>query len=239
MNVGGVVAANTKYFFKVTHSDPNGNLPDLTSSTPLPPVFTGSQVISDLTSAPQIDGAQISWDANVIGIGSVVYGTAALDQGPIADNFNIPNHAITLAGLTADTVYQYKVSNKHAIDGGELATATGQFRTQPAVTTTADVVLVQPHAEPRVIAPGAVSTISVRAQDRGQPVAGVAVTFAIQSGSQGSGTISGASTAQATTDANGVASVKLTATDRGNVHVDVKSANARNALQITVVVRRA
>lgn len=236
-NVGGLVAANTKYYVRVTHRDPNGALPDLVNATPLPPVFTGAQAISDLHTAPEITTAQIAWDANVIGTGAVMYGTTALDQGPIADAFNIPNHAITISGLTADTAYQFKVMNKHAIDGGSLAEATGSFRTQVAATTSTQSVLVQPHAEPRVIAPGAVSTLSVRAQDQGNPVAGVQLTFDVVSTSQGGGTLGGGTTAQATTDANGIASVQLTATARGNVHVRVSGSTARNALEITVVVR--
>src|SRR5688572_27508189 len=64
-NVGGVVAANTKYHVRVTHSDANGALADLVNATPLPPVFTGAQTVSSLHSAPEITGAQVSWDANV------------------------------------------------------------------------------------------------------------------------------------------------------------------------------
>lgn len=89
-----------------------------------------------------------------------------------------------------------------------------------------------------MLAPGDVSTLSVRAQSQGNPVPGVVVDLAVQSSSQGSGTIGGGSNAQAMTDANGVASVQLTAVERGNVHVDATAPNARNALRITVVVRR-
>lgn len=236
-NVGALVAADTKYYVRVTHRDPNGALPDLLNTTPLPPVFTGAQAISDLHTAPEITTAQVSWDANVIGTGAVMYGTTALDQGPVTDVFNIPNHALTISGLTADTVYQFKVMNKHAIDGGSLAEATGTFRTQAAAATTSEVVLVQPHAEPRVIAPGAVSTLSVRAQDQGNAIAGVQLTFDVEPTSQGRGTIGGATSAQATTDANGIASVQLTATARGNVHVRVSGSTARNKIEVTVVVR--
>ncbi len=236
-NVGGSVAANTKYHFKVMHKDPTGSFSDLTNPTPLPPVFTGVQTITDVLGAPEITSAQVSWDANVIGLGSVMFGTTTPDQGPVEDAFNIPNHAISLTGLTADTLYQFKVTNKHAIDMGSLAEATGQFRTQRDVSSL-DLVLVQPHAEPRVLAPGDASTLSVRAQSQGNPVAGVVVSFVVQSSSQGSGTISGGANAQATTDANGIASVQLTAVARGNVHVEATAPNAHNAPQITVVVRR-
>ena len=240
-NVGGLVVANTKYHVKVTHRDPNGNFPDCTNNTPLPPVFTGAQTLTDVRSSSDITTAQVSWDGNVIGIGSVMYGTTALDKGPVEDNFNIPNHAIALSGLTADTVYQFKACTKHAIDRTTLGETSGTFRTQPSTVpdpgpdpSTIEVTLTQPHAEPRVIALGAVSTLSVRALNKGNPTAGVALSFQVLTTSQGGGTLS---SAQATTDANGIASVQLTANDRGNVHVKVSGSTARNQLEITVVVR--
>jgi len=128
--VGGVLKADTNYFFKVTHKDPTGDRPDLTSDLSFPPVFTGVQAISDVhTESITTNSAVISWEANVIGHGSVVYGTTALDQGPVEDSFNTMNHAIELTGLSPGTTYQFRVSNNHAIDGTSLAEATGRFTT--------------------------------------------------------------------------------------------------------------
>jgi hypothetical protein len=135
---GGVLHFDTTYFFRVIHKDPTNFLPDLTNDpAPYPPFFTGVQAISNVhTESITTNSAVISWEANVIGTGSVVYGTAALDQGPVEDNFNMTNHAIELTGLSPGTTYQFRVSNRHAIGsppdfpaGTSLAEATGQFTT--------------------------------------------------------------------------------------------------------------
>jgi len=129
--VGGLLQADKTYFFRVIHKDPTNSVPDLTNDpAPYPPVFTGVQAISNVhTESITTNSAVILWEANVIGYGSVVYGIGALDQGPVTDNQNIPNHAFTLTGLSPGTTYQFRVSNKHAIDGTSLAEATGQFTT--------------------------------------------------------------------------------------------------------------
>jgi hypothetical protein len=134
-SVGGVLQADRTYFFRVIHKDPTNVRPDLTNDPPpYPPFFTGTQAISNVhVESITTNSAVISWEANVIGYGSVVYGTAALDQGPVEDSFNVTNHAIELTGLSPGTTYQFRVSNRHAIDGTSLADATGQFTTEDAV----------------------------------------------------------------------------------------------------------
>ena len=239
--IGGVIRPDTTYYFKVTHTDPTGARVDLTNDpAPYPPFFTGAQQITNLRAVPGINSAEVSWDANVIGTGSIVYGTTALDQGPLTDTQNTTNHAFTLTGLTPDTVYQFKVSNNHAIDGGSLAEATGQFRTLPLPppAPTNPFRLVQPKAEPRTLDPGAVSRLSVKAQDGGNAIAGAVVRFEILSTSKGSGSFGGSQSAESVTNADGVSEAQFTAGNRGNVHVKVTSPNARNAHEITVVVRR-
>lgn len=128
---GGVLQFDTTYFFRVVHKDPTNSLPDLTNDpAPYPPFFTGAHAISTVhVESITTNSAVISWEANVIGFGSVVYGTTALDQGPVEDSFNTTNHAIELTGLSPGTTYQFRVSNKHAIDGDSLADAMGQFTT--------------------------------------------------------------------------------------------------------------
>jgi len=128
---GGVLHFDTTYFFRVIHKDPTNSLPDLTNDpAPYPPFFTGAQAISNVhTESITTNSAVILWEANVIGYGSVVYGTTALDQGPVEDSFNMTNHAIELTGLSPGTTYQFRVSNQHTIAGTSLAEATGQFTT--------------------------------------------------------------------------------------------------------------
>lgn len=88
--VGGLLQADTTYFFRVRHRDPNNAIPDLTNDpAPYPPFFTGTQAITNVFVDPDLTSAVISWEANVLGYGSVVYGTTALDQGPVEDTVNI------------------------------------------------------------------------------------------------------------------------------------------------------
>lgn len=167
----------------------------------------------------------------MIGFGKVEFGTSTLNQ-TVQDTFNITDHAIALSGLSPGTIYQFKASNVHAIDGDDLASATGDFMT---ASVTATVAFTEPHAEPRVIPVGDVSTVSIRTKNQGNAVPGVVVGFAIDPSSAGSGTLSNAT---ATTDANGIASVQFTASGRGLVQVKVTASNATNSpLRIPVVVR--
>lgn len=223
--------ADTGYFFRVTATDPTGSDPDLVTPAPLPPFFTGAQMLLDVTvESITNESVTISWDANVIGFGSVVYGISVFDQGPVEDTDNLTAHAIQLTGLNPGTTYQFQASNKHAIDGDALASATGQF-------TTTDVTfqLAQPGAQPRRIAVDGVSTVSITVQNRGDPVPGATVGFAVDPNSQGNGLLS---SDQATTDADGVAAVQLTATHKGNIRVVVSVSSAQNSpVSIPVVVR--
>lgn len=225
--VGPVLQADTAYFVRVTAMDPMKINADITTATPLPTAFTGVQAISNVRAAATTNSATIAWQSNVIGFGKAVYGTAV-----VQDAFNITDHALDIPNLSPGTTYQFTVSNKHAIDGDDLASASGQFTT--GVTTTT-VVFTEPHAEPRVIACGGVSTVSVRTKNQGNPVPGVVVTFSIDAASVGTGTLSAT---QASTDQNGIASVQLTGATKGPVHIDATSPNASNSpLQTPVIVK--
>jgi hypothetical protein len=232
VNVGAPLANDTNYFFRVTATDPSNNLPPIVAPTPLPPVFTGVQAISNLAaSAVTSNGATVSWGSNIIGFGRVAFGAPTPNQTS-QDMFNITAHAIDLAALTPATTYMFLASNIHSIDGDVLASANGQFTTDGTTTT---VVFTQPHAEPRVISNGGVSTVSIRAFNQGNPVPGVVVNFSIDASSAGGGTLS---TPQASTDSNGIASVQFTATSRGLVRVQVAASNATNSPKdIPVVVK--
>jgi FIMAH domain-containing protein len=143
-NVGGAVQADTTYYFKVTHHDPNNNVPDETNGpAPFPPFFTGAQAIGNVFVDPGVDRARIQWDANVIGTGRVEYGINSPNEMSVDDQANVTSHNIELTGLGPGTTYQYRVSNRHAIDGGSLAAKTGSFTTlalPPHVVQTIDTL---------------------------------------------------------------------------------------------------
>ena len=126
----GVIKPDTTYFFKVTHKDVTGVRPDLTNDpAPYPPFFTGAQAIGPVVVEPGPDNAEISWDANVIGSGRVEYGPTTAYGQTVDDAQNVADHSITLTLLQPATTYFFRVSNRHAIDGGSLAEQTGSFTT--------------------------------------------------------------------------------------------------------------
>lgn len=134
------LAPDTGYFFQVTSTDPTGNDPSFSSPTPLPPFFTGAQTIGAVGVEPGTDSAVVSWDANVIGLGRVeILSPAGL--GPFDDTNNTTDHSIQLTGLQPATTYEFRVSNRHAVDGDALAHQTGMFTTQsaPPTSTSAQV----------------------------------------------------------------------------------------------------
>jgi len=121
-NVGGILVSNTTYYFKVKHVDPTGLRPDTTNEPPpFPPFFTGAQAIGSVFADVDVNSAVVSWTANVIGLGRVDYGTASPNEFATTDAFNITDHSIALTGLLPGTTYQFRVSNRHAIDGDSLA----------------------------------------------------------------------------------------------------------------------
>jgi hypothetical protein len=135
INVGAPLAANTGYFFRVTAFDPTGSEPSFSTPTPLPPFFTAAQAIGDVAAVPGTDSAQISWDANVIGFGRVEYGPSTAYGQSAEDAQNVTGHSFLLTGLEPGTTYYFRISNRHAIDGDELAEQTGSFTTQTTLFT--------------------------------------------------------------------------------------------------------
>ena len=235
--VGGVIKADTTYFFKITHTDPTGIRPDLTNDPPpYPPFFTGVQAIGDVVVNAGLDSATIAWDANVIGLGRASYGQTSPDElGAVHDQENTTAHSIQLTGLSPGTTYRFRASNHHAIDGDSLAEQTGLFTTQTPVAT---AVLRQGRAEPRVIDPGEGSMLSVRVLENNQPLAGATVKFEILTESHGGATLAGGgSIAQAISDASGNASMLVQGISRGLVRVEMSSAAAANRVVIPIVVR--
>jgi hypothetical protein len=226
-DVNNTVKADTTYHFRVTHHDPNNNVPDEVSPPPLPPFFTGAQAIGEVFADVDVDSAILSWTANVIGIGRVDYGVASPGEHAASDQVNITAHSLALSGLMPGTAYQFVVSNRHAIDDGSLAEKTGSFTTP--LSAPSGNRLTQPSARPRVIYPEDVATLSVRVRDKGKPVPNVLVHFQPVNGTGGG---------DASTDVTGKATIWMQGVTPGLLRVEVSSPDASNRLVIPVVVRR-
>ncbi|MGH3371345.1 MAG: PxKF domain-containing protein [Nocardioidaceae bacterium] len=65
----------------------------------------------------------------MIGFGRVEYGPSTAYGQTVEDGQNVTDHSLTLTGLQPATTYSFRVSNRHAIDGDELAAQTGSFTT--------------------------------------------------------------------------------------------------------------
>jgi len=227
ISVGGLIKADTTYFFKVTHHDPNNNRPDITNDpAPYTPFFTGAQAIGEVFADVDVDSAVISWTANVIGLGHLDYGAVSPDEFAASDDLNITDHSLALSGLSPATTYQFRVSNRHAIDGDSLVESVGAFTTR--ASTLSGIRLTRPSARPRVIYPEDVATLSVLVRKQAAPVSNVPVHF----------TVNGAAGGDALSDASGKATIWMQGVTPGLLRVEASSPAAGNRLVIPVVVRR-
>jgi hypothetical protein len=237
--VAGPVTANATLYFAITAQDPGDPLASFCSCpVGAPTLFcTGPQLVSNVTAKSITENsATVTWESNVFSIGRVT-----LNNGTVGDDL-VANtaHIVQFNNLPAGTTFQFTAADLHQIDKDVLASGNGQFTTTaaaPPPPQPTNFVITEPHAEPRQISAAQVSTVSIRAKNQGNPVQGAVVSFAIAAGgpNAGAGTLSAA---QATTDANGIASVNLTGTARGMVDVQVSSPNATNgSLKIPVIVK--
>lgn len=219
---------DTQFFFRITMTDPTGVNPNLlVTPTPLPPFFTGAQAIGDVFADVDVNSAVVSWKSNVIGLGRVDYGTASPNEFAATDAFNITDHSIALTGLLPGTTYQFRVSNRHAIDGDSLAEKVGSFTTKPADSTT--VTLTEPLARPRVIYPEDVATLSVMVRRQGAAVPGILVRFRALDSTAGGDALS---------DATGKATIWMQGGAPGLLRVEASSSDVGHRLVIPVVVRQ-
>jgi hypothetical protein len=89
LNVGGVIKADTTYYFKVTHSDPSGARADLTNGpAPFPSFFTGAQPPGAEPEQPKLTapngGAGWSFD----GVSVAISGDTVVVGAPLADSID-------------------------------------------------------------------------------------------------------------------------------------------------------
>jgi hypothetical protein len=91
-------------------------------------LLTERSVQAIFTGGPSIrvspnSNVEIRWIADFVGSGKVD------DELSLQDQVNVTDHSIELTGLAPGTTYQFRVSNRHEIDGGSLAAKTGSFTT--------------------------------------------------------------------------------------------------------------
>ncbi len=117
------LAPQTIYHYRVRSRDATGNTAlsgDFTFTTPALPDTTPPSLSNIAASNISAGGATVTWATNEAADSQVEYGlTAAYGSSTALDSVLAVNHSVNLAGLSASTVYHYRVKSKDA--AGNLA----------------------------------------------------------------------------------------------------------------------
>jgi len=142
VNLSGLTA-NTLYHYRVSSRDAAGNLitsADLTFTTAMAPDVTAPVLSSIATSSLTYNGTVIGWTTNEASDTQVVYGTtSAYGSSTTLNSTLVTNHSVNLSGLTANTLYHYRVSSRDAA-GNLITSADLTFTTAMAPDVTAPVL---------------------------------------------------------------------------------------------------
>lgn len=118
------LTAGTLYHYRVKSKDAAGNLAtsnDYTFTTAIVPDTT-PPTITGISSSAGSTGATISWITNEASDSQVNYGkTTSYGSSTTLDSSLTVVHTVTISGLTANTLYHYKVRSKDA--AGNIATS--------------------------------------------------------------------------------------------------------------------
>ena len=139
----GALTANTTYHYRVRSKDAAGNVAvsgDFTFTTLIVDV-TPPVVSAVAASSITVSGATITWTTNEASDTQVNYGpTTAYGSSTVLDGALVTSHTVPLGGLSANSVYHYRVRSRDA--AGNLAlsadfTLTTLDGTPPTVALTA------------------------------------------------------------------------------------------------------
>jgi phosphodiesterase/alkaline phosphatase D-like protein len=136
------LSANTLYHYRVKSKDPSGNLgtsADFTFTT-APPDSTPPAISAVFANGISPSAAVINWTTDELSDSQVEYGLTS-DYGSVSpiNAEPVTAHAQSLSGLTAGTLYHYRVKSKDA--AGNLGTSTDfTFTTAPPTDATPPVI---------------------------------------------------------------------------------------------------
>ena len=133
------LSASTLYHYRVKSRDAAGNLStsgDNTFTTQAPPDTTPPTISSVAVSGVTTSGATVSWNTNEASDTQVEYGATTSYGSQTALNSSlVTSHSATLSGLSASTLYHYRVKSRDA--AGNLSTSgDNTFTTQAPPDTT-------------------------------------------------------------------------------------------------------
>jgi phosphodiesterase/alkaline phosphatase D-like protein len=139
----GGLAASTTYHYRIKSSDAAGN--PATSGdnafTTSAAQDTTAPVISNIASGNILyNSANITWTTNEASSSQVEYGTTtAYGSSTAVSSTLVTSHSLPLTGLTASTVYHYRVKSADAA-GNPATSADKSFTTSAAPDTTPPVI---------------------------------------------------------------------------------------------------
>ncbi|MBP7831817.1 MAG: fibronectin type III domain-containing protein [Candidatus Pacebacteria bacterium] len=137
VTISGLLMATT-YHFRVTSVDATGAQAYSNDATFTTNADATAPVISNIVATPSETGVVITWDTNEASSSYVDYGTddSYGTTTPEIDNVTrVTSHTVTITGLTANTLYHFRVNSTDA----SVNTATSSDDT---FTTTATAVVI-------------------------------------------------------------------------------------------------
>jgi hypothetical protein len=137
------LSASTVYHYRVKSRDAAGNLAtsgDFTFTTSAPPDTTAPTISNVSSSSITSSGATITWTTNEASDTQVDYGTStSYGSSTTLNTTMVTSHTASLGGLSASTVYHYRVKARDA--AGNLATSGDfTFATSAPPDTTAPTI---------------------------------------------------------------------------------------------------
>jgi phosphodiesterase/alkaline phosphatase D-like protein len=169
------LATGTAYYFRVTSADSSGNSAtspptagspaSFTTVDPTPPVISAVTATSGLNAT-----ATITWSTNKLSNSRVDYGTSSASLTLNVTNASmVTAHSLTLAGLTQDTTYYYRVTSADSL--GNSAASPVPPATASFVETTG-VSVWNPSVTPVAVDAGDANALEVGMKFRSE-IAGV------------------------------------------------------------------
>ncbi|MDR3643036.1 MAG: fibronectin type III domain-containing protein [Candidatus Doudnabacteria bacterium] len=227
------LAASTTYVYRLKAYDAAGNIsgfsPTATATTAAPPApVISAIVVSSITQT----GATVTWTTDVPSDSQVDYGpTNTYGSSSVLNSSLVTSHSVTLSGLSAGTLYHYRVDSKNS--QGTLANSPDNtFTTQSAPDTTAPTVTItNPSVSGQNVS--GTTTLSATASDptvAGQVTSGLFSMTILLDGSVYATSSSGSLSANLDTSALTNATHTITATARDN------AGNIGNSSAVTIVV---
>ncbi|MFZ5863437.1 MAG: fibronectin type III domain-containing protein [Nitrospirota bacterium] len=132
------LAASTLYHYRVRSADAAGNAAlsgDFTFTTSAAPDTTPPVISGTTASTVSATSSVITWSTNEVSTSVVDYGLTTAYSATSSDAVRVTSHSITLTGLTASTVYHYRVRSVDAA-GNNASSSDFVFTTSAAPDTT-------------------------------------------------------------------------------------------------------